>query len=138
MKKENAVIVGLAVLAAVAAAMWLLFVTPALTANQHIMPQGVMSQNTDHYGLHTIALWVCVIIGMGVFTAMLASIVLHRRVHNHGVAKFSHSAPAEIIWALVPILILVGMALPATSKLLRMQDTLPQLPVTSVKGLPGD
>ena len=135
MKKENAVIVGFAVLAAIAAAVWLLFVAPAPAVNQ---PQGVMSQKTDHYGLHMIVLWVCVVIGMGVFTAMFASIVLHRRAHRRGATKFGHSALAEIIWALVPILILVGMALPATSELLRIQDSSSQLPVTSVKVLPGD
>ena len=133
MKKENAVIVGLAVLAAVAAAVWLLFVAPALTVDQ---PRGVISQATDHYGLHIIMLWVCVIISMCVFTAMLASIVVHRRVHRRRVKKFSRSACVEIIWALVPILILIGMALPAASKLLHLQDSSPQLPMASVKVLP--
>ncbi len=138
MKKENTVIVGLAILAALGAATWLLFAAPELATGPSQISQGATSPGTDVYGLQTIILWICVTIGMGVIAAMLASIVLHRKMDRHRVVKFNHSVLVEIIWALVPILILVGMALPATTELLLLQNTPPQLPVANVKLLPGD
>jgi len=123
MKKENTIIVGLAVLAAVMAATWLLLVAPALTGNEINMPRGVTSQSVDHYDLHMVVLWVCAVIGIAVFTAMFTSIVLHRKSRGHEAAKFSHSTRAEIIWTIIPVIILVAMALPATSALVRMEDS---------------
>lgn len=123
MKKENTVIVGLAVLAAVIAATWLLLVAPGLTDNEINMPRGVTSISANHYDLHMIVLWVCVIIGIGVFTAMFTSIVLHRKSRGHEAAKFSHSTKAEIIWTIIPVIILVAMAIPATTALIKMEDS---------------
>ena len=123
MKKENTVIVGLAVLAAVIAATWLLLVAPGLTGNEINMPRGVTSISANHYDLHMIVLWVCVIIGIGVFTAMFTSIVLHRKSRGHEAAKFSHSTKAEIIWTIIPVIILVAMAIPATTALIKMEDS---------------
>jgi cytochrome c oxidase subunit 2 len=68
-------------------------------------------------------LWVCVIIGIGVFTAMFTSIVLHRKSRGHKAATFSHSTLAEIIWTVIPVLILVAMAVPATTALVKMEDS---------------
>jgi cytochrome c oxidase subunit 2 len=123
MKKENTVIVGLAVLAAVIAATWLLLVAPAFTGNEINMPRGVSSLSASHYDLHMIVLWICVVIGIGVFTAMFTSIVLHRKSRGHEAAKFSHSTKAEIIWTIIPVIILVAMALPATKALIKMEDS---------------
>ncbi len=123
MKKEHTVIVVLAVLAAVIAATWLLLVAPALTGNEINMPRGVTSQSASHYDLHMIVLWVTVVIGIGVFTVMFTSIVLHRKSRGHKAAKFSHSTLAEIIWTVIPVLILVAMAVPATTALIKMEDS---------------
>ena len=123
MKKENTVIVALAVLAAVIAATWLILVAPALTGNEINMPRGVTQQSVDHFDLHMIVLWICVVIGIGVFTVMFTSIVLHRKSRGYEAAKFSHSTKAEIIWTIVPVLILVAMAVPATTALVRMEDS---------------
>jgi cytochrome c oxidase subunit 2 len=123
MKKENTVIVALAVLAAVIAATWLILVAPAMTGNEINMPRGVTQQSVDHFDLHMIVLWICVIIGIGVFTVMFTSIVLHRKSRGYEAAKFSHSTKAEIIWTIIPVLILVGMAVPATTALIRMEDS---------------
>ncbi len=122
MKKENTVIVVLAVLAAVIAATWLSLVAPAMTGNEINMTRGVTSLSESHYSLHMIVLWVCVIIGIGVFTAMFTSIVLHRKSRGHKAATFSHSTLAEIIWTVIPVLILVVMAVPATKALIKMED----------------
>jgi len=123
MKKENTVIVGLAVLAAIIAATWLLLVAPAYTGNEINMTRGVTSLSASHFDLHMIVLWVCVIIGIGVFTAMFISIVLHRKSRGHKPATFSHSTKAEIIWTTIPVLILVAMAVPATTALVKMEDS---------------
>lgn len=123
MKKENTVIVALAVLAAVIAATWLILVAPGMTGNEINMPRGVTQQSVDHFDLHMIVLWICVIIGIGVFTVMFTSIVLHRKSRGYEAAKFSHSTKAEIIWTIIPVLILVGMAVPATTALVRMEDS---------------
>jgi cytochrome c oxidase subunit 2 len=123
MKKENTVIVALAVLAAIIAAAWLLLVAPGMTGNEINMPRGVTSQSINHYDLHMVVLWICVVIGIGVFTVMFTSIVLHRKSRGNEPAKFSHSTKAEIIWTIIPVLILVAMAIPATTALVRMEDS---------------
>ena len=123
MKKENTIIVALAVLAAIIAATWLILVAPGLTGNEINMTRGVTQQSVDHFDLHMIVLWICVVIGIGVFTVMFTSIVLHRKSRGHTAAKFSHSTKAEIIWTIIPVLILVVMAVPATTALVRMADS---------------
>lgn len=123
MKKENTVIVALAVLAAMIAATWLVLVAPGMTGNEVNMPRGVTSQSVNHFDLHMVVLWICVVIGIGVFTVMFTSIVLHRKSRGHEAAKFSHSTKAEIIWTIIPVLILVVMAVPATTALVRMEDS---------------
>ena len=123
MKKENTIIVALAVLAAIIAATWLALVAPAFTGNEINMTKGVTQQSADHFDLHMIVLWICVVIGIGVFTVMFTSIVLHRKSKGHKAAKFSHSTKAEIIWTIIPVLILVVMAVPATTALVRMEDS---------------
>jgi len=70
MKKENTIIVALAVLAAIIAATWLALVAPAFTGNEINMTKGVTQQSADHFDLHMIVLWICVVIGIGVFTVM--------------------------------------------------------------------
>ncbi len=122
MNKQNTVIVSLAVLAAVSAAFWLLLVAPALTGNEINMPIGVTPQSVTHYELHMTILWICVVIGILVFTAMFTSIVLHRKSRGHEPASFSHSTRAEIAWTIIPVAILIGMAIPATTALIRMED----------------
>jgi cytochrome c oxidase subunit 2 len=123
MKKENTVIVALAVLAAMIAATWLALVAPGMTGNEVNMPRGVTSQSVNHFDLHMVVLWICVVIGIGVFTVMFTSIFLHRKSRGAEPAKFSHSTKAEIIWTIIPVLILVGMAVPATTALVRMEDS---------------
>jgi cytochrome c oxidase subunit 2 len=123
MKKENTVIVALAVLAAMIAATWLILVAPSLTGNEVNMTRGVTTQSVEHFDLHMIVLWICVVIGIGVFTVMFTSIFLHRKSRGHEAAKFSHSTKAEIIWTIIPVLILVVMAVPATTALVKMEDS---------------
>jgi cytochrome c oxidase subunit 2 len=121
MKKQNTFIVAAAVTAAVIAAFWLLLAAPAYTGNEINMPRGVTSQSMISYQLHMIILWICVVIGVIVFSAMFISIVLHRKSRGHEAAQFTHSTTAEIIWTIIPVLILIVMAVPATKALVNME-----------------
>ncbi len=121
MNRQNTVIVALAVLAAVSAAFWVLLAAPALTGNEINMPVGVTPQSVTHYQLHMTILWICVVIGILVFTAMFTSIILHRKSRGVKPADFSHSTKAEIAWTIIPVLILIAMAIPATRALVKME-----------------
>ena len=121
MKKQNTFIVAAAVTAAVIAAFWLLLAAPGYTGNEINMTRGVTSQSMINYQLHMVILWICVVIGIIVFSAMFISIVLHRKSRGHEAAQFTHSAKAEIVWTIIPVLILVVMAVPATTALVNME-----------------
>jgi len=121
MKKQNTFIVAAAVTAAVIAAFWLLLVAPGYTGNEINMPRGVTLQSELSYQLHMITLWICVVIGVIVFSAMFISIVLHRKSKDHEAARFTHSTRAEIVWTIIPVIILVVMAVPATTALVNME-----------------
>jgi cytochrome c oxidase subunit 2 len=121
MKKQNTFIVATAVTAAVIAAFWLLLAAPGYTGNEINMTRGVTSQSEINYNLHMIVLWICVVIGVLVFSAMFVSIVMHRKSRDHEAAQFTHSTNAEIVWTIIPVVILVAMAVPATSALINME-----------------
>jgi len=121
MKKQNTFIVAAAVTAAMIAAFWLLLVAPGYTGNEINMTRGVTDQSEINYQLHMIVLWICVVIGVIVFSAMFISIVLHRKSKDHEAAQFTHSTKAEIIWTIIPVLILIVIAIPATTALIHME-----------------
>ena len=121
MKRLNTFIVAAAVTAAVIAAFWLLLAAPGYTGNEINMTRGVTSQSQLSYELHMIILWICVVIGVIVFSAMFYSIVAHRKSKGYEAAQFTHSTRAEIIWTIIPVLILVMMAIPATKALVHME-----------------
>jgi len=77
----------------------------------------------DVYSLHMLIMLVCVVIGIVVFGAMFWSIVMHRKSRGAKAAKFHESTTIEIIWTAIPFLILVGMAIPSTATLIKMEDT---------------
>ena len=77
----------------------------------------------EMYDLHTIVLVICVVICVGVFGAMLWAIVYHRKSVGHKAAHFHENTTVEILWTVIPIFILIGMALPATKSVLAMRDT---------------
>jgi len=87
------------------------------------MPRGVTAISQEVYGLHMLIFGICCIIAVVVFGAMIYSIMRHRKSLGVQPAKFSHSTKAEIIWTTIPILILIGMAVPAADTLIRMEDT---------------
>jgi len=85
------------------------------------------------YTLHTWILLVCVVIFVLVFGAMFYSIFKHRKSVGHKAAHFHENTTVEVIWTLIPFLILMGMALPATKTILAMKDTTnPDLTIKAV------
>lgn len=86
------------------------------------MRPGVTEMSVRIQQIHHMALWVCVIVGIIVFGAMFYTIFAHRRSRHPTPATFSHSTPVEIVWTLIPVLILVGMAVPATITLRDIED----------------
>ncbi len=87
------------------------------------MREGVTSTSHSVYDLHMTIFWVCCAIGVVVFGAMIYSIVYHRKSKGAVAAQFHESTTMEILWTVVPIVILVSMAVPATTTLLAMEDT---------------
>jgi cytochrome c oxidase subunit II len=87
------------------------------------MPVGVTELSRRIHELHMLILWVCVVIAIAVFGAMIYSIVKFRRSQGAVAAQFDHSTRAEIVWTVIPIVILVAMAVPAAATLVRIEDT---------------
>ncbi len=87
------------------------------------MPVGVTPISREAYELHMLILIICVVIGIIVFGAMLISIMKHRKSLGHEPAQFHHSTKAEIAWTVIPSIILVAFAVPATNALIKMEDT---------------
>jgi len=73
--------------------------------------------------LHTWMMIVCMVIFVAVFGVMFYSVFKHRRSLGHKPATFHESTAVEIAWTVVPFLIVIGMALPATKTVVAMKDT---------------
>jgi len=84
--------------------------------------KGVTKVSHDIYDLHMLILWICVFIGIGVFGTMFYSIYHHRKSRGHQAAQFHENTTVEIIWTIIPTLILVGMAIPATKAMMELDD----------------
>ena len=87
------------------------------------MTKGVTPISNEIYDMHMLTLWVVTIIGILVFGVMFWSIFHHRKSKGAKAAKFSHSTTVEIIWTIVPTVIIISLAIPATGLLIRMDDT---------------
>ena len=100
-----------------------LLAAPLAMADELNMTPGVTAISQSVYDLHMIILLICVAIGVVVFGVMFWSIIHHRRSAGHEAAQFHESTRLEIAWTIVPTLILVLMAIPATQVLIDMYDT---------------
>jgi len=87
------------------------------------MYEGVTPISRDAYYLHMVCMAVCAIIGIVVFGVMIYSMIHHRKSKGYKAATFHDNPRLEIVWSLIPFLILVGLAVPATRVLIRMDDT---------------
>ncbi len=75
------------------------------------------------YDLHTFIFWICVVIFVAVFGVMFYSIFRHRKSVGHAAEQFHENTTVEIVWTVIPFLILLFMAFPATKTILAMKDT---------------
>ena len=94
-----------------------------MAAYQMDMSPGVTSFSQGAYGIHRLVMWICVGIGVVVFGAMAISFIFHRKSKGAVAAKFDDNITIEILWTIIPMVILVAMAIPATKVLLAMEDT---------------
>ena len=86
------------------------------------------------YDLHMLIMYIVTVIGIIVFAFMFFSIFKFRKSKGAQPAKFSHSTKAEVIWTVIPTLILIVMAVPSTKALLLMEDTTESDMVVKVTG----
>ena len=89
----------------------------AVAFPQMNMTPGVTPISRDIYFLHMTIFWICVVIGVIVFGVMFYSLIRHRKSLGIPPATFHENTKLEIFWAIVPLLILVVMAFPATKVL---------------------
>lgn len=87
------------------------------------LTEGVTSISREAYRLHMLALWICIVVGILVFGTMAWSIFHHRKSRGAVPATFHENMRIEVIWTIVPFLILVALAVPATKALIAMNDT---------------
>ena len=88
------------------------------------MPQGVTDISRKIYALHMEIFWVCVAIGVVVFGAMIWSMVAFRKSKG-AIADTTmvHNTQVEVVWTIVPVIILIAMAVPAARTLVEIEDT---------------
>nr|WP_238583795.1 cytochrome c oxidase subunit II [Legionella brunensis] len=87
------------------------------------MYKGVTPLSKDMYDLHMIAMVICGIIGIVVFGVMIYSLIHHRKSKGYAPASFHDNTRVEILWSIIPFLILVGLAIPATKVLINLEDS---------------
>jgi cytochrome c oxidase subunit 2 len=121
-KQLGAMLFGLAVTASIPA-LAAQEITGRPVERQLNMQPPVTGIAAEINNLHTYMVLVCVAIFVGVFGVMFYSILKHRKSLGHKPATFHESTAVEIAWTVVPFLIIIVMALPATRTVVAMKDT---------------
>jgi cytochrome c oxidase subunit II len=91
--------------------------------NQLNLHPAVTKIAQEQQWLHWFMMAICLVIFVGVFGVMFYSILKHRKSVGHKAANFHESTLVEIAWTIVPFIIVIGMALPATKVLVAQKDT---------------
>lgn len=92
-------------------------------ADELNMTPGVTSISREVYDLHMLVMWICTIVGIGVFGVIIYSIINHRKSKGAQAAQFHESTTVEIVWTVIPFVVLVAIAIPATKALLDLEDS---------------
>ncbi|MCV6614462.1 MAG: cytochrome c oxidase subunit II [Cellvibrionaceae bacterium] len=87
------------------------------------MTEGVTSVSRNIHSLHMNILWWCVAIGVVVFGVMFYSMLVHRKSKGAKAANFHESTLLEVVWTIIPFIILGIMAVPATATLIEIYDS---------------
>lgn len=85
--------------------------------------KGVTESSHAVYGLHMYMLWVVTAIGLVVFGVMFYSIFHHRKSKGAVASQFHEHTTVEVVWTIIPFLILLSIAIPATSTLIDVEDS---------------
>lgn len=104
----------------------ILALLPALSFGgdlQFNMTEGVTEVSREVYGLHMLIFYVCCAIGVVVFGAMFISMYLHRKSRGAKASNFHESVTLELVWTIIPALILIAMAYPATLTLKKIYNS---------------
>lgn len=107
---------------------WLMPLAPLVQAEEPRrwatnMARGVTPVSEQIYGIHMQVFWITVVIGVVVFGIMFVSMFLHRKSRGVKAANFHESTTVELVWTIIPALILVWIAIPATQTLRNIHDT---------------
>ena len=103
----------------------ILFITaPLINADWFAlnMTRGITDISNEVFELHMLIFWICVAIGVLVFGVMFYSMYAHTREKNPVPATFDDNHKLEIAWTIIPFLILIAMAIPASKTLIKMYD----------------
>ncbi|KPK40653.1 MAG: hypothetical protein AMJ69_01500 [Gammaproteobacteria bacterium SG8_47] len=92
-------------------------------ADELNMTPGVTSISREVYDLHMLVMWICTIVGIGVFGVIIYSIINHRKSKGAQAAQFHESTTVEIVWTIIPFIVLIAIAIPATKALLDLEDS---------------
>jgi cytochrome c oxidase subunit 2 len=95
----------------------------AEAAYQWNLPAPVTRVASEIYNLHLVMMGIILVIFVGVFGVMFYSIYAHRKSVGHKAEHFHENITVEIIWAIIPFLILIAVAWPATKTILNLKDT---------------
>lgn len=87
------------------------------------MTEGVTSVSKEVYDLHMLIFGICCVIGVLVFGVMFYSMFAHRKSRGAKASHFHESVALELVWTIVPAIILILMAWPATATLKKIYDT---------------
>lgn len=98
-------------------------VSGIVAADELNLRRGVTEISNQVYDLHMRILVICVAIGIVVFGVLFYSVYAHRKSKGAVPAHFHENTTLELLWTIIPTLILVGMAYPATQVLIAMYDT---------------
>jgi cytochrome c oxidase subunit 2 len=91
--------------------------------NQLNLPEPATKIAAEQNSLHWMMLILCTVIFIAVFAVMFYSVWKHRKSRGHKAANFHESVTVEIVWTIVPFIIVILMALPATKLLVAQKDT---------------
>jgi len=98
-------------------------VGPVVAERQLNMTRGVTPVAHQVYDLHMLILWICTAVGLAVFAVMMYSVIMHRKSRGAVPAQFHENQTLEVVWTLIPAVVLVIMAIPATRAMINIYDT---------------
>ena len=116
--------IGIAAAAAIGSAAWAVNDLPGGPAVRQLnLHPAVTKIAEEQHWLHWFMLILCTVIFVGVFSVMFYSIWKHRKSVGAKPASFHESVTVEVVWTVIPFVIVILMALPATKVLVAQKDT---------------